>query len=186
VHDGAHFTEAERPIGIQLYGADSEGMAEASSLVTEHYSPDFIDINFGCPVKKVVRRNGGSGCLQDLGLVEALVKAVSGATHLPVTAKIRSGWDHENRNPVEIALRCQDAGVGALTIHPRTRAQMYRGDADWDEIAVVVNALEIPVIGNGDIKTAAHGIPPTVSNPKKQNYVVTSSRTTSYPNRWRA
>ncbi len=154
VHDGAFFTAPERPIGIQLYGASPEGMAEATNLVAEHYDPDFIDINFGCPVKKVVRRNGGSGCLKDLDLVEKIVRAVRGATHLPVTAKIRSGWNEEMRDPVSIGLRCQDAGAQALAIHPRSRTQMYNGSAHWDEIAALVEALDIPVIGNGDIKTA--------------------------------
>jgi tRNA-dihydrouridine synthase B len=154
VHDGAYFTEAERPIGIQIYGADPPAMAEAASLLTEHYAPDFIDINFGCPVKRVVRSNGGSGCLKDLGLVESIISAVRNATHLPVTVKIRSGWDESLRSPVEIGLRCQDAGAQVLTLHPRTRSQMYRGHARWDEIASVVEALDIPVVGNGDIKTA--------------------------------
>lgn len=158
VHDGAYFTEEERPIGIQLYGADPVGMAEASRLVTEHYAPDFIDINFGCPVKKVVKRNGGSGCLKDLGLVARIIDAVRRSTHLPVTAKIRSGWDETLRQPTEIALRCQDAGAAVLTLHPRTRAQMYRGQAVWEEIAAVKEALDIPVVGNGDIKTAADAL----------------------------
>jgi nifR3 family TIM-barrel protein len=151
VHDGAFFTPPERPIGIQLYGADPSGMEEAARLVTEHYEPDFVDINFGCPVKKVVRRNGGSGCLRDLGLVERIIRAVRSATHLPTTVKIRSGWNQALRNPVEIALRCQEAGAALLTLHPRTRAQMYSGAAQWDEIAAVVAALEIPVVGNGDV-----------------------------------
>jgi len=154
VHDGAFFTEAERPIGIQLYGADPAGMEEAADLVTEHYEPDFIDINFGCPVKKVVRRNGGSGCLKDLDLVQRIIRVVRSATHLPITVKIRSGWDEATRDPVTIALRCEEAGASVLTLHPRTRTQMYSGDARWEEIAAVVKALEIPVVGNGDIKTA--------------------------------
>src|SRR5262245_28791916 len=124
-HDGAFFTEPERPIGIQLYGSDPAGMAEAAELVTRHYAPDFVDINFGCPVKKVVRRNGGSGCLKDVGLVEDVIKSVVRSTPLPVTVKIRSGWSEEMRDPVTIALRCQDAGATALTLHPRTRSQMY-------------------------------------------------------------
>lgn len=154
VHDGAYFTEEERPIGIQLFGADPEGMAEAAALVADHYAPDFIDINFGCPVKKVVRRNGGSGCLKDLGLVARIIRAVKDAVGLPVTVKTRSGWDEQLRDPVEIGLRCQDAGAAVLTLHPRTRAQMYRGDAEWEEIARVKAALDIPVVGNGDITTA--------------------------------
>ncbi|HET9387203.1 MAG TPA: tRNA dihydrouridine synthase DusB [Gemmatimonadales bacterium] len=147
------FEPVERPIGIQIYGADAGIMAKAAGMVTELFQPDFVDINFGCPVKKVVRNNGGSGCLKDMGLVQGIIRAVKGATRLPVTVKIRSGWDETQRDPVEIALRCQDAGAQALTLHPRTRTQMYQGDADWDEIAEVAAALTIPVIGNGDIKT---------------------------------
>ena len=105
VHDGAYFTEAERPIGIQLYGADPTAMAEAAGLVTEHYEPDFLDINFGCPVKKVVKRNGGSGCLKDMTLVDRIIRSVKGATPLPVSVKVRSGWDEASRDPVEIGLR---------------------------------------------------------------------------------
>jgi nifR3 family TIM-barrel protein len=147
------FEPVERPIGIQVYGADPDVMARAAALVTRLVEPDFIDINFGCPVKKVVRNNGGSGCLKDLGLVERVIRAVRGATHLPVTVKIRSGWDEATRDPVAIALRCRDAGAQALTLHPRTRAQMFSGEAEWDEIARVVQTLDIPVIGNGDIRT---------------------------------
>ena len=153
--EGAEFEECERPIGIQIYGADANAMAEAAGLITEHYQPEFIDINFGCPVKKVVQRNGGSGCLRDMDLVERIIRAVIGATHLPVTVKTRSGWNDETRDPVAIALRMQDAGATAFTLHARTRTQMFSGKASWDEIARVVEALEIPVIGNGDIETAA-------------------------------
>jgi nifR3 family TIM-barrel protein len=154
VHDGAYFTAPERPIGIQLYGADPAAMAEAAGLVTHHYAPDFIDLNFGCPVKKVVRRNGGSGCLRDLGLVATIIQAVRAATHLPVTAKIRSGWDETTRDPVAIAEVCRGAGAQAITLHPRTRAEMFSGAARWEEIARVVDAVDIPVVGNGDITTA--------------------------------
>ena len=148
------FEPVERPIGIQLYGADAGVMARAAGMVTELFHPDFIDINFGCPVKKVVRNNGGSGCLKDMSLVGSIIKAVKGATHLPVTVKIRSGWDEAQRDPVSIALRCQEAGALAPALHARTRTQMYTGEANWDEIAHVVDALDIPVIGNGDIETA--------------------------------
>jgi len=147
------FEEAERPIGIQLYGADATVMARAAAMVTETCKPDFIDINFGCPVKKVVKNNGGSGCLKDLGLVQTIIRAVRGATHLPVTVKIRSGWDEAQRDPVGIALRCREAGAQAVTLHARTRTQMFSGTADWDEIARVVEALDVPVIGNGDVMT---------------------------------
>jgi nifR3 family TIM-barrel protein len=148
------FEEVERPIGIQLYGADAGTMARAAALVAELFRPDYLDINFGCPVKKVVRNNGGSGCLKDMGLVGQIIGAVRQETHLPVTVKIRSGWDEAQRDPVTIARRCQDAGAQALALHPRTRTQMYNGTANWDEIARVVAALDIPVIGNGDIRTA--------------------------------
>jgi nifR3 family TIM-barrel protein len=147
------FGPDERPIGVQIFGADPIAMGEAAAFVTDVFAPEFIDINFGCPVKKVVKRNGGSGCLKDLGLVEDVIRAVSRSTHLPVTCKIRSGWNEEMRDPVTIALRCQDAGARVLALHPRTRTQMYSGHAHWDEIAAVVDALEIPVLGNGDIKT---------------------------------
>ena len=151
--DKLRFGPEERPIGVQIFGADAAAMGEAAAFVTDVFAPEFIDINFGCPVKKVVKRNGGSGCLKDLNLVQDVIRAVSRNTSLPVTCKIRSGWNEEMRDPVTIALRCQDAGVRVLTLHPRTRTQMYSGNARWDEIAAVVDALEIPVLGNGDIKT---------------------------------
>jgi len=153
--DDMRFEEAERPIGIQLYGADATVMARAAEMVTEACRPDFIDINFGCPVKKVVKNNGGSGCLKDLDLVQEIIRTVRTATHLPVTVKIRSGWDETQRDPVTIARRCRDAGAQAVTLHARTRTQMFSGAANWDEIARVVEALDVPVIGNGDITTAA-------------------------------
>jgi tRNA-dihydrouridine synthase B len=152
------FGAEERPIGVQIFGADARAMGEAAAFVTDVFAPEFIDINFGCPVKKVVKRNGGSGCLKDLSLVTDVIRAVAASTQLPVTVKVRSGWSEETRDPVTIALRCQDAGARALTLHPRTRAQMYAGAARWDEIAAVVAAVEIPVIGNGDIKTAADAV----------------------------
>src|SRR3954465_11217306 len=147
------FGPDERPIGVQIFGADPIAMGEAAAFVTDVFAPEFIDINFGCPVKKVVKRNGGSGCLKDLGLVESVIRAVSKSTHLPVTCKIRSGWNEDMRDPVTIALRCQDAGARVLALHPRTRTQMYSGSARWEEIAAVTAALDIPVLGNGDIKT---------------------------------
>jgi tRNA-dihydrouridine synthase B len=154
-HDYLRFDDEERPIGVQIFGADPEGMGEAAALVEEMYRPDFLDINFGCPVKKVASKNAGSGCLKDLDLVESIIKAVSRSISIPTTVKIRSGYSDEQRNPVEIALRCQDAGARVLTLHARSRTQMYSGIANWDEIAAVKDALEIPVVGNGDVWSGA-------------------------------
>jgi nifR3 family TIM-barrel protein len=148
------FGADERPIGVQIFGSDPDAMRDAAALVTDVFQPEFIDINFGCPVKKVVKRLGGSGCLQDLSLVQRVIRGVTSGTHLPVTCKIRSGWNEEMRDPVAIARRCEDAGVRAIALHPRTRTQMYTGRAHWEEIAAVVDAVRIPVIGNGDIRTA--------------------------------
>jgi nifR3 family TIM-barrel protein len=152
------FGDDERPIGVQIFGADPQAMAEASAFVTDVFQPEFIDINFGCPVKKVVKRNGGSGCLKDLDLVQQIIRAVVKSTHLPVTVKTRSGWSEDTRDPVGIALRMQDAGARAFTLHARTRTQMYSGNARWEEIAAVVQALDVPVLGNGDIKTAQDAV----------------------------
>ena len=156
--DKLRFGADERPIGVQIFGADPAAMGEAAALVTDVFHPEFIDINFGCPVKKVVKRNGGSGCLRDLDLVQAVIRSVAASTHLPVTVKIRSGWSEQTRDPVSIGLRCQDAGARAIALHPRTRTQMFSGAARWEEIAALVQALEIPVIGNGDIKTAEDAV----------------------------
>jgi len=147
------FHDEERPIGIQIFGAEPDVMADATAYVTEVFAPDFVDINFGCPVKKVVKKNGGSGCLRDLGLVERITRSVVDATPLPVTAKTRSGFDENTRQPVEIGLRIQGAGARMITLHPRTRADMYGGEARWAEIGALVEALEIPVVGNGDIRS---------------------------------
>lgn len=147
------FHDDERPIGVQIFGADPACMAEAAALVTGTYAPDFVDINFGCPVKKVVKRNGGSGCLRDLDLVGRIVEAVAGATALPVTTKIRSGFDEATRDPVAIGRVCEAAGARMVTLHPRTRADMYSGNARWEEIAALRGALDVPVIGNGDVRS---------------------------------
>ncbi len=156
--DYLRFHEEERPIGVQIFGSDPGTMGDAAGLVTDLFAPDFIDINFGCPVKKVVKRNGGSGCLRDLDLVQDIIRQVVRSTPLPVTVKIRSGFDEPSRDPVGIGLRCQDAGARMLTLHARTRTDMYSGHARWEEIAAVVDALEIPVIGNGDVRSGEDAV----------------------------
>ena len=133
------FGADEHPIGVQIFGSDPAAMGDAAAFVTDVFAPDFIDINFGCPVKKVVKRNGGSGCLKDLTLVADIIRGVRARTHLPVTAKIRSGWNEEMRDPVQIARVCEDAGAAVIALHARSRTQMYSGRANWDEIAAVVD-----------------------------------------------
>jgi nifR3 family TIM-barrel protein len=142
----------ERPVGIQIFGGDEEAMAMSAKIV-ETVEPDLVDINFGCPVKKVVCKGAGAGVLKDINLMVKLTKAVVNSTHLPVTVKTRLGWDTESINIDEVAERLQDAGIKALTIHARTRAQMYKGEADWNYISRVKNNpnIEIPIFGNGDI-----------------------------------
>lgn len=142
----------ERPVGIQIFGGDEEAMSMSAKIV-ETVNPDLVDINFGCPVKKVVCKGAGAGVLKDIDLMVRLTKAVVNSTNLPVTVKTRLGWDTETINIMEVAERLQDAGIKALTIHARTRAQMYKGEADWDYISKVKNNpnIEIPIFGNGDI-----------------------------------
>ena len=144
------FSEAERPLGIQLFGADPEIMHRAARIVTE-WEPDIIDLNFGCPVKKVVKKNGGAAVLKDLGLTKALVEAVVSAGSIPVTAKLRSGWDETTKIFAEAGKACEDAGASALTLHARTRARQFSGRACWDDIKRLKETVSIPVIGNGDI-----------------------------------
>jgi len=142
----------ERPIGIQLYGHLTDAMVEAAQIA-EAANPELIDINFGCPVKKIANRGAGAGMLRDIPLMVRMTEAIVKAVRLPVTVKTRIGWDDENRNIVDTAERLQDAGISALTIHGRTRAQLYKGSADWTLIGEVKNnpRMKIPIIGNGDI-----------------------------------
>ena len=146
--------EKERPVGIQIFGANLDSMLRSVEIV-EASKPDIIDINFGCPVKKVVCKGAGAGILKDILLMVKLSEAMVKHTSLPVTVKTRLGWDHDSIKIVEVAERLQDVGVAAISIHGRTRAQMYKGDADWKPIAAVKNnsRMHIPVFGNGDVNT---------------------------------
>ena len=149
------FDEIERPIGVQLFGADAAHMAEAARRVVDWVRPDFVDLNFGCPVNKVVCKNGGSALLKDCPTLASVAESVVHAiAPLPTTAKIRIGWDADSINAVRVARILADCGVSALTVHGRTREQRYSGVADWKVIAEVAAAVSIPVIGNGDLTTA--------------------------------
>jgi tRNA-dihydrouridine synthase B len=154
----------ERPIGIQIFGGDEEAMALSAKIV-DTTQPDLLDINFGCPVKKVVCKGAGAGVLKDIDLMVRLTRAVVRSTSLPVTVKTRLGWDEKTINIQEVAERLQDEGIKALTIHGRTRAQMYKGKANWEKIAEVKAnpKIKIPIFGNGDIDT-----PETVCEYKKK------------------
>lgn len=148
--------ESHRPIGIQLFGADGAHMGEAARIILDHEKPDFIDINFGCPVPKVVGKNGGSSLLKDLPLLASVAAGVVKAVgdRIPVTAKIRIGWDFQNLCAMDACRLLEDAGISMITIHGRTRSQQYSGAANWDIIDECARAMSVPVIGNGDIATA--------------------------------
>jgi tRNA-dihydrouridine synthase B len=149
------FVEAERPLGVQLFGADPAHLAEAARMVAEWKQPDFIDINFGCPVNKVVSKNGGSSLLRDCPLMEKVAGAIARAVApLPVTAKIRIGWSEQTVNATTTAKLLEGCGIQALAVHGRTKEQGYGGRANWDVIAEVAESVKIPVIGNGDLATA--------------------------------
>jgi len=151
--------EKERPVGIQIFGANLESMLRTVEIV-EQSNPDIIDINFGCPVKKVVSKGAGAGILKDIDLMVELTDAMVKHTKLPITVKTRLGWDHDSIKIVEVAERLQDVGCAAISIHGRTRAQMYKGEADWAPIAEVKNnsRMHIPVFGNGDVNTPERAI----------------------------
>ncbi len=146
--------EKERPVGIQIFGANLDSMLQTVDIV-EKSKPDIIDINFGCPVKKVVSKGAGAGILKDIDLMVKLTAEMVKRTHLPITVKTRLGWDHDSIKIVEVAERLQDVGCKAIAIHGRTRAQMYKGDANWAPISEVKNnsRMHIPVFGNGDVTT---------------------------------
>src|SRR3954452_5118839 len=150
------FDECERPIGVQLFGGNAQHMAEAAKHVVDWVAPDFIDLNFGCPVNKVVAKNGGSALLKDCPALAAVADAVVRAVApVPVTAKIRIGWDDNSINAPTVARILEDLGIKTIAVHGRTRAQGYSGAADWAVIGEVAAVVTIPVIGNGDITCAA-------------------------------
>lgn len=148
------FKPDEQPLGVQLFGANPEVMGQAAAIVREEYRPDLIDLNFGCPVKKVVNKNGGAAVLKDLTLTEAIIRAtVENAGNIPVTVKIRSGWDEANPVYIQAGEIAQKAGAAAVTLHARSRSRGFSGEADWRAIKDLKQGLAIPVIGNGDIRS---------------------------------
>ncbi len=147
------FREQERPIGFQLFGSDPETFVKALALA-EHYQPDFFDLNFGCPVKKVIKRGAGAALLKDVDRLEKITRAVVSHTSIPVMAKIRKGWDETSNNALEVARVLEQCGVAAITIHPRTQHQGYGGRADWQTIKAIKQNASIPIIGSGDVRSA--------------------------------
>lgn len=150
----AYFDEAERPIGLQLFGADMAVLAEATAILSET-GPDFIDLNAGCPVKKVCKRNGGAALLKDPEKLGRIVEAMVQASRVPVTVKIRVGWEVTARNHLQVARIIEEAGAGAVSVHGRTRSERFGVRARWDLIAEVVESISIPVLGNGDVRSPA-------------------------------
>ena len=151
VWNSIEFTEEQRPMGVQIFGSEADTMADAAQMIVDRLNPSFIDLNFGCPAKKVTCKNAGSSLLKDLPLLGDICSAVVKASTVPVTAKIRMGWDSEQIVAEEAGRVVEDAGIQALAIHGRTKTQGYKGDANWDVIHQVAQAISIPVIGNGSI-----------------------------------
>lgn len=151
------FDEVERPVVIQIFGAEAETVAGAVRTIAER-RPDFIDLNFGCPAKKIIKRGAGAALMRDLPLLQQIAAAAVKASTVPISAKLRSGWDAESVNVIEAAKRLEDVGVRMLAIHPRTQTMQFKGRADWRHIAAVKQAVTVPVIGNGDVQSPADAV----------------------------